>query len=107
MNRNEILEKSRNENKNADPYEMEINAKAHSFGLWSTLLLCVILTFIKFIKEQRFDYSLVAMLWVLNAVAYTYKAVKLKEQKLVFPAVLYCITAVIWTAATVLQILWR
>ncbi|MDE7288048.1 MAG: hypothetical protein K2N71_00910, partial [Oscillospiraceae bacterium] len=89
------------------PYEMEINAKAYSCGLWSTLILCVILTFIKFIKEQRFDFSLVAMLWVLNAVMVTYKAVKLKEQKLVVHAVLYGVAAVVWTAATVLQILWR
>ncbi len=107
MNKNEILEKSRNENKNADPYEMEVSAKAISHGMWSAFLTCAILMFIKFIKEDRFDFSLVAMLWVLNAVASTYKAVKIKEQKLVLPAVLYCITAVIWTAAAVLQILWR
>ena len=107
MNKNEILEKSRNENKNADPYEMEVNAKAHSCGLWSTLIICVILTFIRFIKEQRFDYSLVAMLWVLNAVVYTYKAVKLKEKKLIPSAVCFDITAVIWTAAAILQIVLR
>ena len=105
MDKNEILEKSRNENKNADPYEMEVNAKAHSCGLWSTLLLCVILTFIRFIKEDRFDFSLVAMLWVLNAVVYTYKAVKLKEQKLlVVQAVLSCAAAVIFLAVAFLQI---
>ncbi|MDE6746242.1 MAG: hypothetical protein K2J72_06340 [Oscillospiraceae bacterium] len=104
MDKNEILEKSRNENKNADPYEMEINAKAHSYGLWSTLLLCVILAFIKFIKEQRFDFSLVAMMWVLNAVTSTYRAVKLKEQMLVVQAVLSCAAAVIFLAVAFLQI---
>lgn len=105
MDKNEILEKSRNENKNADPYEMEINAKALSHGMWSAFLICVILMFIKYIKEDKFDFSLVAMLWVLNAVAYTYKAVKLKEKKLITSAVCFDIAAVIWTAAAVLQIL--
>lgn len=106
MDKNEILEKSRNENKNADPYEMEVSAKALSHGMWSAFLICVILMFIKFIKEDKLDFSLVAMLWVLNAVAYTYKAVKLKEKKLIAQAVLNDIAAAIWTAAAVLQILW-
>ena len=106
MDKNEILEKSRNENKNADPYEMEVSAKAISHGMWSAFLICVILMFIKFIKEDKLDFSLVAMLWVLNAVAYTYKAVKLKEKKLIAQAVLNDIAAAVWTAAAVLQILW-
>lgn len=105
MNKNEILEKSRNENKNADPYEMEINAKAYSYGLWSTLILCVILTAVKLVKEQMFDFGLVAMLGVLNAVTYTYKAVKQKEKKLTVAAVSFDITAVIWIAAAIVQIL--
>lgn len=107
MNKNEILEKSRNENKNADPYEMEINAKAHSYGLWSTMILCVILTAVKLVKEQRFDFGLVAMLGVLNAVTFTYKAVKQKEKKLTVAAVSYDITAAIWIAAAIAQILLR
>ena len=106
MDKNEILEKSRNENKNADPYEMEVSTKALSHGMWSAFLICVILMFIKFIKEDKLDFSLVAMLWVLNAVAYTYKAVKLKEKKLIAQAVLNDIAAAVWTAAAVLQILW-
>lgn len=105
MNKNEILEKSRNENKNADPYEMEITAKAHLYGLWSTLILCTVLTALKLLKGQGFDFGLVAMLWVLNAVAYTYKAVKHKEKKYIVPAVSFDITAVIWIAAAVAQIL--
>lgn len=107
MNKNEILEKSRNENKNADPYEMEVNAKALSHGMWSALLVCVIITFIKFIKEDEFDYSILAMIWVLNAVTYTYKAVKLKEKKFIQVAVCYDIVAVIWTAVAILQIVLR
>lgn len=105
MDKNEILEKSRNENKNADPYEMEINAKSYSYGLWSTLILCVILTAVKLINKQIFDYSLVAMLWVLNAVMFTYRTVKLKKKKLVAVAVSTDIAAAIWTAAAVLQII--
>ena len=104
MNRNEILEKSRNENKNADPYEMEVSAKAISYGLWSALIISVILTFIKLIKEGEFDYSISAMLWVFIAVAYTYKAAKLREEKFVVCAILYDITAVIWTIVAILRI---
>lgn len=105
MNKNEILEKSRNENKNADPYEMEITAKAFSHGMWSAFLICVILTFIKFLKEDKLDFGILAMLWVFNAVAYTYKGVKLKNKKLIISAVCFDIAAAIWTAAAVAQIL--
>ncbi len=38
------------------------------------------LTTVKFFKEQRFDFSLVAMIWILNAVTFTYKAVKHKKK---------------------------
>lgn len=105
MNKNEILEKSRNENKNADPYEMEINAKALSNGMWSALLFGVILTALDFIKMQKFNFSLVAIIWVLDAVANTYKAAKLKEKRFIVNAVLFDITAVCWAAVAVIQIL--
>ena len=104
MNKNEILEKSRNENQNADPYEIEVSAKAISYGLWSALIISVILTFIKLIKKDEFDYGILAMLWVFNAVAYTYKAAKLREEKFIVCAILYGIIAVIWTAAALHKI---
>ncbi|MCM1328545.1 MAG: DUF6442 family protein [Ruminococcus sp.] len=104
MNKDEILEKSKKENQSADPYEMEINAKALTNGLWSAFGCTVVLTFIKFLKENVLDFGLLAMIWVLNAVAYTYKAVKLKEKTIVIQAVLYCIVAVIWTVLTIFQI---
>lgn len=105
MNKNEILEKSRNENKNADPYEMEVHKNALSLGVSSAFLGCVVLMFIKFLKEGKLDFSILVMLGVLNAVTYTYKAVKLKEKKLIISAVSFDIAAVIWTATAVLQIL--
>ncbi|MCM1328546.1 MAG: DUF6442 family protein [Ruminococcus sp.] len=107
MNKDEILEKSKEENKNADPYEMEVTAKAHINGMWGALLCAAVLTFIKFIKEDTFDLSIVAMLLVLNAVVHTYKAVKLKEKKFVTQAVLYCIAAVLETGSAIVQIMFQ
>lgn len=105
MDKNEILEKSRNENKNADPYEMEVHKNALSLGVSSAFLACIAVMFIKFLKEGQLDFSILVMLGILNAVTYTYKAVKLKEKKLITAAVSFNIAAVIWTAMAVVQIL--
>lgn len=104
MNKNEVLEKSRSENKNADPYLMEVNSKALTNGMWSALLISVVLTAVKFFKEQSFDFSLLAILGVLNAVTNIYKAVKIKEKNYVIAAVSFSIAAVIWTGLAVAQL---
>lgn len=105
MNKNEILEKSRNENKNADPYEMEINAKAGSYGVIAALILCFILFLIQIFAGHGLNYGLWAICSILNAAASCYKAAKLKTKNLTFIAVSYSIMSVLLIAAAIIQII--
>lgn len=107
MDKNEILEKSRNENQNADPYFMEVNSKALTNGMLCALMFGIILTAVKLFKEQSLDFGLLAILGVFNAVTNIYKAVKIKEKNYVIAAVSFGIAAFIWTGLAVAQILTR
>lgn len=106
MNKDEILEKSKKENQSADPYAVEVQKKGFFLGASSAVMVSSILMLIRFIKENTLDYSIMAMMFVLNAVMYTYAAVKLKEKKTVLVAIIFDILAVAWVALAVIQTLW-
>ncbi|MCM1328544.1 MAG: DUF6442 family protein [Ruminococcus sp.] len=106
MNKDEILEKSKKENQSADPYTIEVHKKGFSLGVSSATIVSSILMLIRIFKENTVDLSIMAMIFVLNAVMYTYAAVKLKEKKTVGGAIIFDILAVAWVALAVIQTLW-
>lgn len=89
MNKNEILEKSRNENKKTDPYEMEVIRKGNEYGMAAGYVLCAILFIAQYLTGTGLNYGLFTMLLTVNAVSALYNALKLKEKKYVLIAACY------------------
>lgn len=58
MNKEEILEKSHNENRQKDPYEMEINLKASQIGTMIVLIICFVLFFVQILAGGGMNYGL-------------------------------------------------
>lgn len=82
MNKEEILEKSRKENKNKDIYANEINVK----GGYIATIVGLILTTIIFISEILLgfgmNYGLYGIVFSIIGTSNLYKAIKLKTTKL-------------------------
>ena len=94
MNKNEILEKSRNENKKADPYEMEVARKGYEYGMRAGYTLATILFIIHYCQGQGFDYEFYTIVLAVNVISSFYTAIKLKEKKYIIPAVCFGIAVI-------------
>lgn len=97
MNKEEILEKSKEENKNRDPYELEVSKNAITVGALTADFLLITMFFLKMFFGNGCDYSMWAIASSICAGQYIYKAVKLKNR-------INILMAVIWTLATLITL---
>ncbi len=103
MNKNEILEKSRNENKKADQYEMEVYRRGTEYGMHTAYSLATILFIIHCCQGKGPDYELYAILMASSAISAFYNAIKLKEKKYIIPAVCFGIMIPIFIFLIILE----
>ncbi len=83
MDRNEILEKSRKENRGGDEREAQITAKAWQLGAAVGIMICgVAMTVFGLVFDQPMKTMAdnMMMYFCMIATVYTYKAVKLKTR---------------------------
>ncbi|MBO7221684.1 MAG: hypothetical protein J6V37_01415 [Clostridia bacterium] len=93
MDKNEILEMSRNENKNGDEREQNINLKASNIGLVVSMLLAVIYAIVGMIvlENNLLWYSGLSIVHAGGAVRYWIMFAKLKVKSNLWLAI--CQTA--------------
>lgn len=97
MNKEEILAKSRQENKNMDMYEMEVNGNTGTIGAIAGCLAAFILYFTQIFIGGGVNYSLWAVMSIMCSAVNIYKAVKLKSSRFTVKAVIWTFTAIIVT----------
>lgn len=95
MEKNEILEASRKENKNQDLYELEINNKSDQIGAFTGLIVTVILycVTIDYYKPVAFGFYLIYT--SSNAAIYLYRFIKLKKKSHFAMFILFVITSIL------------
>ena len=97
MKKEEILEKSRQENKKRDEYEIRVDNKATTYAALAMLILTSVYFIYEIVTGQGQNYSLYSLLSIYNTILYGYQAIKSKERRS-----LHIITAVIWGVLTIL-----
>ena len=102
MNKDEILAKSREENRAQDPYMTQVTLKGTSYASVAVLVLVMIYTIIHFIKDRYINYEMWSLLAVYNAVVFSYRASKDKTKANIISAVSYSLIALLVTAAAVI-----
>jgi hypothetical protein len=105
MNKEEILAKSRQENKSQDLYEDAIKIQAGNIGTIAAASVCLILLVARMILGQDLDLGLCAMIFVSNAVNFIFKAIKLKRKHEIIFAIIYTIFALGTTAQYIYNLL--
>lgn len=96
MTREEILAKSRQENKDQDLYELSVGSNAGRIGLIAMYAAAVILSLVSIIRTGYFDLSVWLVAMTGEAAMKIYKAVKLKTPKaIIYAAVSILIDVVI------------
>ena len=84
MNKEEILEKSRKENKNKDIYVNEINIKGGNIAAIVGLILTTIIFISEILLGVGMNFGLYGIVFSVTGTSNLYKALKLNKNK-VFP----------------------
>ncbi len=87
MNRDEILAKSRKENKDRDLYEMSIDRSAGRVGVVVMYAVVLILTIVSIIQTGKLDIMLWIVAFSVDTSMEIYKAIKLKTKKSITSAI--------------------
>lgn len=104
MNKEEILEKSRRENSQKDPYEMEINLKASQIGTICALILCFMLFVVQILAGGGMNYGLWGVIMAGSGGSSLYAGIKLKLKSRVWMGICYLIAAVLAAIVSIVDI---
>ena len=106
MNKEEILKKSREENKNKDIYELEVISKAQRIGGLIALFVTFALMLIeRVILECGTNYGYFLIILSAGAGLWIYKAIKMKKKHEIFLAILWIVLAIYAAIMVILDLI--
>lgn len=104
MDKKEILEKSRSENKKQDEYQAEVNKSGLRVGMLSVVIVCLVLMIVEYAIYDNLDTGYIVIITVVNAVMYLYQGIKLKDKTFISAGVLWSIVTVIDVANYIIHL---
>jgi len=105
MNKDDILELSRKENKGQDLYVAEVNENATKVSSNVGILFATVLFIVHYLAKGEYNLGLYSVILVISTTTFTVKAVYLKRKMDIVLAVLFTILALAVTAVYLYQII--
>jgi predicted membrane-bound spermidine synthase len=105
MNKEEILEKSRMENKNKDLFEMELLREGRYIGSIVSVILATIFFVIQFLVGGGINYGLYAVIFAMIATVNIFKAIRMKKRFEIIIAVIQIIVVALLSFAHIYQLI--
>lgn len=105
MNKEEILAKSRQENKDQDIYEMEVLKLGGNAGAVTAVILATVFFIIQIAVGKGINYGLHAIVFSVLGTGFVVKAVKLKRKHEIAVAVAYIIITLVLSAAHIYSLI--
>ncbi|MEN6410719.1 MAG: DUF6442 family protein [Anaerolineaceae bacterium] len=99
MKKEEILEKSREENKNQDVFEKEVMRDAGNIGAVVAVILATIFFVIQILLGEGMNYGLYAIVFSVTATGFIFKSIRMKRKHEIVVAVIYTIAVLGFSAA--------
>lgn len=100
MKKEEILEKSKKENKNKDMYAIEVEAKGANYAGIAMLLLAFVYFIYEIFTGKGSNPAFYSIITIYNAILYGYKAIKIGTHRK-----LNAFTSFVWGLLTLMLIL--
>lgn len=97
MNKEEILEKSRKENKNKDVYEQEIIKQGNAIVCSVMVILATVFFIIQVLTGGGINYGLYAIVFCHSMVLSWMKWIKLRQRKELSLALLYTVCVLLFS----------
>ena len=107
MKKEEILEKSRAENKKKDIYQLEIEATATQVGGAIAIVITVIIFLTEWIISGLTNFGFYIVIAAFNGGCYTYQAIKRADKKFFyyFTGITWLIVAILYSILYILDLL--
>lgn len=99
MNKDEILAKSRSENKDRDVFEKEVLKEAGNAGAIVAAILCTVFFVIQILVGEGTNYGLYAIFFSVFAAGFTVKAIRMKRKHEIVFAAIYTAAALLFSFA--------
>lgn len=91
MNKEEILAKSRAENKNRDVYELEVSKTANSAAVLVMLIIAGVLFAAQVLSGKGLNFGIWALVFSADMAAHWTKFIKMKRKGELLAAILYAV----------------
>jgi len=105
MNKEEILERSRMENKNQDFFEKEVVKEGGNIGAIVAIVFATIFFVIQIVVGEGINYGLFAVIFSISATGYVIKAFRLRRKHEIIIALIYIITVLFFSTAYIYQLI--
>ncbi len=101
MNKEEILEMSRKENKEQDLYELHVSEKSATIGALIGVLICAVLFVSEIFICGNPNFSLWSIIAGINAGVGIYKGIKLRKTSTLATGIMYAVVAALMLAYSI------
>lgn len=105
MTKEEILEKSRKENRNVDMFDLEIQKKAASIAIIAAIFLGTIIFAVNFLVTKNPHYDVFILICGMESVLFFVKFVKMKKIHELIVAICYTAGFLLFTAAWIINLI--
>lgn len=105
MNKKEILERSRKENKNQDIFEKEVLQQGGNVGAMTAAILATVFFVIQIFVGKGMNYGLYAVVFSIPSAGFVVKAIRLKRRHEVIVAAIYIIATLMFSAAHIYNLI--
>lgn len=104
MNKDEILAKSRKENKDRDLYSEEISTSAGVTSSFIALFLTTIFFILNCVINREYNWGLYAIVVSFGATNFIMKAIHIKRKRDIIFAVIYSVATLVLTVIYICQL---
>ena len=105
MNKEEILERSRTENKNMDEYERSVLASAGKLSAQIGMLMCCVIAVLEVIFLDHISYASWMIYFSILSTIFIYKYLKMKNKHELLLAIFYCAIFIMFTVLFIIDLI--
>lgn len=105
INKDDILSRSRKENKDRDLYKIEMKTQAASIGSLVATVLATFFFLTQSLMGAGFNFGLYAIMVSVSAVSSIYQAIRMGQKRDMVMAVIYTLGTLILSVAHILQLI--
>ncbi|GGG69500.1 DUF6442 family protein [Paenibacillus radicis (ex Gao et al. 2016)] len=105
INKEEILSKSRKENKDRDLFKIEVQVSAGNIGSFAATLLATLFFVTQSVIGDGFDFGLYAIILSISAAGFIFKAIRLKRRRDIVLSIIYTLATLILSVVHIYKLI--